>query len=109
MKLAIIGSRTLSIEHLEQYLPLNVTEIVSGGAPGIDRVAANYAKSVGIAFTEFLPDYARYKRAAPLLRNKQIADYADEVLAFWDGTSKGTMHTVDLFRKQGKKVTIILK
>ena len=43
MKLAIIGSRTLSIEHLEQYLPLNVTEIVSGGAPGIDRVAANYA------------------------------------------------------------------
>ncbi len=107
MKLAIIGSRDLQVENLEQYLPEGVTEIVSGGARGIDRDAAAYAESVGIALTVFLPDYARYKRGAPLVGNQQIAEYADEVLAFWDGHSKGTVHTVRLFQKLNKKVTLI--
>lgn len=107
MKLAIIGSRSIVVENLETYLPQGVSEIVSGGARGVDTVAADYAKRMGITLTEFLPEYARYKRAAPLMRNKQIAEYADEVLAFWDGSSKGTIHTVELFRKLGKRVTII--
>ena len=107
MKLAIIGSRNLEVQNLGDYLPSTVTEIVSGGARGIDTVAATYAKQNGITLTEFLPDYQRYKRGAPLKRNQQIADYADEVLAFWDGTSRGTMYTVDLFKKLGKNVTIV--
>ena len=73
MKLAIIGSRNLIIEHLEDYLPDNVTEIVSGGAKGIDRLAAEYAKKHQLPLTEFLPDYARYGRGAPFIRNRQIA------------------------------------
>lgn len=107
MKLAIIGSRNLVVEKLELYLPREVSEIVSGGARGIDTIAADYAQRAGIPLTVFLPDYARYRRGAPLMRNKQIAEYADEVLAFWDGSSKGTMHTVELFRKLGKKATVI--
>lgn len=107
MKLAIIGSRNLEIEDLSSYIAQNVTEIVSGGARGVDSAAAKYAKENGIPLTEFLPDYARYKRAAPLKRNEKIAEYADEALAFWDGTSKGTLYTVELFKKLGKKVTAI--
>ena len=107
MKLAIIGSRTLSVDDLGKYLPQGITEIVSGGAIGIDRQAAEHAKKNNIPLTEFLPDYARYKRGAPLQRNKQIAQYADAVLAFWDGRSKGTQYTIQQFEKLGKQVIIV--
>ena len=108
MRLAIIGSRNLQVENFEDYIPEGVTEIVSGGAKGVDAGAAEYAKSNQICLTEFLPEYARYGRAAPLKRNTLIAEYSDMVLAFWDGKSKGTMYTLSLFEKLGKK-TIVIK
>ena len=107
MKLAIIGSRELTVENLEDYLPGRVSEIVSGGAQGVDASAAVYAREKGIKLTEFLPDYARYRGVAPLKRNEQIALYADEALAFWNGRSRGTLHTISLFKKLGKRVTVI--
>lgn len=106
MKLAIIGSRKLDVQNIGDYIPEGVTEIVSGGACGVDTQAADYAKSNNICLTEFLPDYTRYGRAAPLKRNEQIAEYADEALALWDGESKGTKYTISIFEKMGKKVTI---
>ena len=84
MKIAVIGSRKLKVEDLGKYLPEGVTEIVSGGAAGIDTCAREYAVANGIKITEFLPDYARYGRGAPIRRNLQIIDHADMVLAFWD-------------------------
>ena len=107
MKLAIIGSRNLYVQNFEDYLPSNVTEIVSGGARGMDTGAAEYAKRKGMRLTEFYPDYARYGRGAPLRRNVLIAEYSDMVLAFWDGKSKGTLHTLSLFEKLGKKILIV--
>lgn len=106
MKIAIIGSRKLTVEHLEAYLPEDVTEIVSGGARGIDACAKTYAEQNGLKLTEFLPDYARYKRGAPLRRNLEIIAYADEVLAFWDGESRGTKQVIETCEKQGKKIRI---
>ncbi len=108
MKLAVIGSRSITLVNLEEYLPPQVTEIVSGGAKGIDTLAAQYAKEKGLLLTEFLPNYARYKKAAPLKRNEQIARYADAVLAFWDKRSKGTLHTISLFEREGKPVSLII-
>ena len=107
MKLAIVGSRNLNVQNIGEYLPDGVTEIVSGGARGIDSTAATYARQNGIPLVEFLPDYPRYRRAAPLKRNQQIADYADALLAFWDGQSRGTLYTINLFKKQNKPVTIV--
>ena len=109
MKLAIVGSRNLSVKNLEDYITENVTEIVSGGAKGIDSEVANYAMEHGLKLKVFLPEYERYKRGAPLRRNLLIAEYADECIAFWDGSSKGTMHTVECFRKLNKKVVVIKK
>ena len=63
-------------------------EIVSGGAVGVDFCAAEYAKKKGLRLTEFLPQYGRYGRAAPIVRNKKIVDYADKIIVFWDGSSK---------------------
>lgn len=108
MRIAIVGSRTLTVSNIEKYLPEGVTEIVSGGAKGIDRAAASFARAHHIKLTEFLPDYARYGRGAPLKRNEQIANYADAGIAFWDGSSRGTKYTIDRFRALGKPMTVLV-
>ena len=95
MKVAVVGSRNLTINNLGDYLPKDTTEIISGGARGIDRCAREYAKSHNIKLTEFLPEYERYGRSAPLKRNLQIIRYADIVLAFWDGKSYGTRFVIE--------------
>lgn len=101
MRVALIGSRTLTIEHPEAFLPPNTTEILSGGAKGIDTCAASYAKAHHIALREFLPDYASFGKSAPLRRNIQIVRDAELVIAFWDGSSKGTKFVIDYCRAHG--------
>ena len=107
MKISVIGSRGLKVNNLEKYLPRDVTEIVSGGARGIDTCAREYALANRLKLTEFLPEYDKYGRGAPLKRNLQIIDYADEVLAFWDGQSRGTKYVIEECRKKNKKVTVM--
>lgn len=106
MKVAVIGSRGLIVENLEKYLPAGTEEIVSGGARGIDSCAKAYAEKNGLRYTEFLPEYDKYGRAAPIRRNDLIVDYADLVLAFWDGTSRGTGYVIDYCHRTGKPVRI---
>lgn len=106
MKVAVVGSRGLKVDNLEKYLPEDTDEIVSGGAKGIDTCAKNHALKNNIKLTEFLPDYEKYGRSAPLRRNLQIIDYADEVIAFWDKKSTGTKFVIDNCKKRKKKVTV---
>ena len=108
MKLAIIGSRSLTNLPLDQYVPEDTEEIVSGGAVGADTCAAEYARRMGLKLTKFLPQYERYGRAAPIVRNKEIVDYADRILAFWDGTSKGTQSVIRYAQEKGKPCKVIL-
>ena len=108
MKVAIIGSRSLDVTNIGKYLPEGVTEIVSGGAKGIDKCAEGYAKTHGIKLTVFLPEYEKYGKAAPLKRNLQIIDYSDLVIAFWEGKSKGTKYVIDNCKKKNKPIQIIL-
>lgn len=108
MKIAVIGSRNLKVKNLGQYLPQDVTEIVSGGAKGIDTCAREYAQNNNIKLTEFLPDYDKFGRSAPLKRNVLIVDYADMVLAFWDGYSRGTKFVIDKCRECSKPVKIFV-
>ena len=107
MKIAVIGSRSLVVTNLHTFLPENCSEIVSGGAVGIDRCAKEYAIANRLKLTEFLPEYERYQKRAPLMRNRRIIDYADSVLAFWDGTSKGTRFVIETCRELGKPCTVI--
>lgn len=48
MKVAVIGSRGLSVPNIGEYLPEDTTEIVSGGAKGVDASAREYALSRAI-------------------------------------------------------------
>ena len=109
MKVAVIGSRTERMTELQKYLPGQTTEIGSGGAKGVDTDAKNYAQTHGIRMTEFLPDYRRYGKAAPLLRNLQIIAYADMVIAVWDGKSKGTKSVIDACEKRGIPLLVVRK
>lgn len=106
MKVAVIGSRGLAVRDLERYLPKDTTEIVSGGARGVDTSAREYALAHGLKLTEFLPEYDKYGRSAPLKRNIQIIEYADLVIAFWDGKSRGTKFVIDNCKKIGKRCEV---
>lgn len=108
MKVAVIGSRNIMIDNIGDFLPDGTTELVSGGAAGVDTCAKKYAVEHGIRLTEFLPDYKRYKRGAPLKRNMQIIEYADTVIAFWDGRSRGTEHVINECKRSGKGISVYI-
>lgn len=106
LKVAVIGSRRLTAENIGEYIPKETAEIISGGAVGIDACAKRYADVNNIKYTEFPPQYNKYGRGAPIIRNRQIVDAADIIIAFWDGKSRGTKSTVDYARKVGKTVEV---
>lgn len=108
MKIAIIGARNLGVIGLEKFLPKDVTEIDSGGAKGVDTCARKYAQTHDIRLTEFFPDYNLYGKSAPLKRNLEIIAYAELVLAFWDGKSRGTKYVIDNCKKQGVPIKVYL-
>ena len=107
IKLLIVGSRKLKDFDISLYIPKNVTHILSGGAEGVDTLAEQYADRHKISKTILYPRYDLYKKGAPLVRNDQLVDMCDRVLAFWDGKSRGTKHTIDYARKVGKPVNVI--
>ena len=107
MKIAIVGSRNISTINLKEHIN-ECDEIVSGGAKGVDTCAAEYARLNGIKLTEFLPEYKRYGKAAPIIRNKHIVDYADKILIFWNGTSRGTLSVIEYANKIGKPCEVII-
>lgn len=114
MKIAIVGTRNLTsysrfLGRLMHNCPqiTEATEIVSGGAKGTDTLAERYAFNNKLPIKIFLPDYSRYGKAAPLMRNTEIVDYADQVVAFVDPTSRGTWDSINKAREAHKPLTII--
>ena len=98
MRIAIIGSRSITMEaypFIQSYIPRGASEIVSGGAEGADQLAEAYARQKHLPLKLFLPDYARFRKSAPLQRNIEIVRYSDYVLVLWDGTSRGTAHVIN--------------
>ena len=107
MKIAIIGSRKIKNPDIEKFVSTD-DEIVSGGAVGVDSAAAKFARRHGLKLTELLPQYEKYGRGAPIIRNREIVDYAEKVVAFWDGRSRGTLSVVEYAQKTGKPCEIVL-
>lgn len=82
-------------------------EIVSGGAKGADVLGERYAKEMGYALKIFPADWDKYGKKAGPVRNQQMADYGDALVAFWDGKSKGTANMIANARMKNLLVRII--
>lgn len=111
MKTIIAGSR--SITNYDDVLGIVadsgfvITEVVSGRAKGVDRIGEQIANDYNILpIKEFPADWDRYSLAAGKLRNAQMAEYADALIAIWDGYSKGTRDMIDRAKRRGLKVYI---
>lgn len=109
-KVAIVGSRDFPdcniVRRYIESLPID-TEIVSGGARGVDAWAERIAKERGMPCTVFPADWNKLGKQAGFIRNTQIVNYADRIVAFWDGHSRGTQHTIGLAKKAGKECAVI--
>lgn len=110
MRLAVIGSK-----EFHDYLKLKsvldkiseTTAIVSGAAPGTDKMASRYAKEHNIKLLEFPPDYEKHGEDAKHFRDRQIVVNCDKLIAFWDGKCEGTKYTMKYAKKMGTSVEVI--
>jgi hypothetical protein len=108
MKVAVIGSRGITHADVGKYIPPDVDLIISGGAIGVDTLAEKYADQKGIKKLILYPNYELYGKNAPLIRDKQIVEQADLVIAIWDGQSRGTEFTISYAKRRGVPCEIYL-
>jgi hypothetical protein len=112
MKVIIAGSRDITtldnetISHIVGTTPFKITELVNGGARGIDLSAYNWAKAKRLPIKTFIPEWDEHGRAAGPIRNRQMAEYADALIAIWDGKSRGTKNMIDTMKRLKKPVFI---
>lgn len=100
MKVAVIGSRNITDVNIGRFIPPDTKLIISGGAIGVDTLAEKYADENGIEKLILQPNYELYGKSAPLIRDKQIVDLADLVVAVWDGSSRGTEFTISYAKRR---------
>jgi major membrane immunogen (membrane-anchored lipoprotein) len=115
MKIIIAGSRLFDnyemlCEFCDFYLKNKSNdeiEIVSGTANGADKLGEKYAQERGYKLKQFPANWEKYKKSAGYIRNKEMAEYADALIAFWDEKSKGTKHMIDLAKEKKLKIKIV--
>ena len=105
MKVIIAGGREFNNYELlreiwDGIIPTD-SEIVSGGARGTDKLGEQYAKEMGINLKIFPAEWNKHGKGAGHIRNKQMAEYGDTLIAFWDGESKGTKNMIETSKKLG--------
>ncbi len=111
MKLIIAGSRGLGnlqyVDEAYESSPFIATEIVSGGARGVDSLGERYAIHIlKIPVQVFIPSWDTFGKRAGILRNIEMGNYADALLAIWDGSSKGTKHMIEYMKSLSKPVFV---
>lgn len=113
-RLVVAGSRSFAdydrlAADLDRLLArrLPAVEIVTGGCPsGADALAERYARSRGLALRVFLADWGRQGRAAGPIRNRTMAEYGHALVAYWDGSSRGTASMIGEARARGLRVVV---
>jgi hypothetical protein len=115
MKLIIAGDRDITdiavvydalLKFRAEHPGLKVTEIVSGCARGVDTLGEQVAREFDVPVKRFPADWARFGKAAGPIRNQQMADYADALVAVPVPTSRGTRDMIRRARSKGLIVTV---
>lgn len=109
MIVAVVGGRDFNnYQLLKDTLDrFEITKIVSGGAIGADSLAEKYAKEKNIETLIIKPDWVKFGRSAGMVRNTDIVNNSEIIIAFWNGSSKGTSDTITKAKKINKKTIII--
>ena len=110
MKTIIAGSRTIAdretVFELLERIPWEVTEVVSGAARGVDVLGEQWASDNRIRLSRFPASWHKHGKAAGPIRNQEMADYADALVAIWDGESRGTKDMIDKAMAKGLQVKL---
>ena len=110
MKVIVAGSRhgfvARNVFEAIAESKFTITEVVSGGARGVDKDGEYFARNNNIPIKQFIPDWDGLGKKAGILRNKEMGDYADALVAVWDGQSKGTKHMIDYMQSLNKLVYV---
>ncbi len=85
-----------------------VTQIICGMAKGVDLCGKRYAEERDLIVAEFPADWDRHKKAAGAIRNREMANHAVKLIAFWDEKSTGTKNMIDTMKKMGKEVEVVI-
>lgn len=105
MRVIIAGSRTIKdkvvVAQAIQESMYDITEIISGGAGGVDHCGKVLGNEMGIPVRRYLPDWDRHGKAAGPIRNQVMAENADALILVWDGHSPGSksMREIALSKK----------
>ncbi len=105
MRTIIAGSRNITdinvVREAVKKSKFSITEVVSGCAKGVDKLGEEIAKELGLPIKRFPAKWDEYGKRAGFIRNEEMAEYADALIAVWDGKSKGTKHIINLAAKNG--------
>lgn len=93
--------------YLQSKLSTHNVIIVSGHASGADSLGERYAEERGLKVELHPADWNKHGRAAGPIRNAEMAETSDALIAFWDGQSRGTKNMIDLAKSKGLKVAIV--
>lgn len=107
MKLAIVGSRSLNVD-ISKFIDHTPDCIITGGAVGIDHSACVYANKNKIKLVIFKPNYSKFGKIAPIMRNNKIVSCCDSVLAIWDGYSHGTLNIIQTTKRANKPLELFV-
>lgn len=112
MRIVFTGhrDRVTVVESLQSVLTSYPGAVwVHGGATGFDQQVERFARAHGIVSDVVRPDYkSHHFKKAPLIRDEQMVNSCDLVIACYDGRGKGgTFHTIQYARKSGKPVAVV--
>lgn len=111
VKLAIVGSREFNdyeiLKNNINNLDLEIECIISGGSKGADTLGEKYADEMNIPKIIYKPDWNKHGRIAGLIRNNDIINNCDYVIAFWNGISSGTLDSINKAKHLNKKLLIV--
>lgn len=115
MKTIIAGSRDINKPEILATAILNaldnglsITEVVSGGARGVDTLGEHWAALAAVPIKRFPAEWDKYGRSAGIIRNTEMAKYANALIAVWDGKSRGTKHMIDYAKLKNLAVYIYI-
>lgn len=106
MRVVIAGSRGIedydAVASAIESAELEITEVISGGARGVDRLGERWARNHGIPCLVIRPDWDRHGKRAGFIRNHEMLTLADAVICVWDGQSSGTEHMAMITKQHHK-------